>query len=1670
MALLVAAASGLATFSASVVAVEPITYSGRYDGTAQQGPIPDPCPNKGSIAEALSCACTAWSSSASVCPGLYTLLGNGLVPDQSGKIYKCSGACDLPNSGLKVSASATCAPGLRSALTDAGSLTCVVPGDPSAEENLGNPNPEDVCPTPNPIHPRTGNKFRVETDYVGPGPMPLRFIRTYNGDSAAAATAMGARWAHTYERRLRLNGLNVRVYRPDGSASLFTSTSIWLPFSSLSNRHDVLERIANQSGQTIGWKLSTYPNDETEEYDVSGTLVAIRNRPVLETKLRYSDSTTAAAIAPAPGFLIRVEDPMGRALEFVYDAKGRMRSMTDLAGPSSTFSYEHDDLGNLVAAINPDGTTRRYHYGEPDLTSGAHLPYSMTGITDENGTRFANFGYDAQGRAIQSELAGGTERVEIAYLSGGASAVKNYVTPALSSVRTYGFSNVNGIAKNETISGDHWPGCGPKARSFDNATGFITSATDWNNHVTAYEHDPARGLEISRTDASGRAEARTVTTEWHPSFRLPTRIGEPGREIVREYDAAGNLLIHKVSDLNSGETRAWAFSYNPNGQVVTADGPRIHVSDVTTYTYYPNDDPDFGKRGNLATIANAVGHVTRILAYNAHGQPTKIADPNGLVTTLQYDLRQRAVARTQGAETTRYEYDGVGLLTRVTLPDGSTLAYTYDPAHRLTSIADSLGNRIAYALDAMGNRTQEEVFADSGALARIQTRVYSGLNRLAQEIGAKGQATGFEYDGQGNIVSVTAPLSRIIAQNYDALDRLIKQTDPKGGEIHYGYDRLDRLVSVTDPRLLTTRYEYNALGDLKREESPDTGVTTQSLDAAGNILTRTNGNETSATSEYDALNRVTRTVYSDGQIETFAYDQGENGLGRLTGISDSSGTTAYAYDAHGRVIRETRTIGEQSYVTAYSYDAAGRLASTTTPSGRVFGYARDTLGRVTQIDTSGNNLTQVLVQGVTYFPFGGVKSFSYGSLASYTRAIDDDGRIAAYSRANENRTLLYDEASRITAIRDPGNAANDATYGYDELDRLTGWTQGTTSQAYDYDATGNRTSLAIGGASYSYSVDSASNRLNGVAGPTNTSYSHDAAGNLLSSSDTGNFTHDARLRLVRATLGNTTTDYRLNALGQRVAKLDGSGSTHYHYDAAGRLVAESDAAGRVQKEYVWLGTTPVAVIDSAAPVAAICPATPQLRPPGGFTPYERRERMEVHSGRPGERGWEWGLGANTRDFEASAREDIDWVSGKPYTFQLTYDGMGNASVRVTDADKELFTLTWTGDMDVGNALRFVVRSREGIGAGNRIQVNITSIDGHPVTETLATAGDDSFSREARIFASESLKDGYTVEGTVTFAFQRGYPPRGNRLDFHVTAGNVACDPGSGDSDAQAKIYYIHPDHLDTPRVLTDDTNRVVWRWDSDPFGAYPADEDPDGDGAKVTLNLRLPGQYFDRETNLHYNYFRDYDPSTGRYVQSDPIGLGGGLNTYLYVGGNPISYVDPTGEFGVVAFGVGVFTAVALWALPELLLPDVPVPPGSGVVYPATFPDGSGLLRCVAALGVLRSAGQTLAKTGAGSAGGRLGNQATRQHVDQVATEMERRGWTVTRGGQRGPEEYLPGPEGARKGSSYPDITATKNGRTLRVNTIDTLVDNLTPTAREAVNVARIRAQTGGHLLVVPKP
>ncbi|WCM91431.1 hypothetical protein M5C99_13545 [Acidovorax sp. NCPPB 2350] len=123
--------------------------------------------------------------------------------------------------------------------------------------------------------------------------------------------------------------------------------------------------------------------------------------------------------------------------------------------------------------------------------------------------------------------------------------------------------------------------------------------------------------------------------------------------------------------------------------------------------------------------------------------------------------------------------------------------------------------------------------------------------------------------------------------------------------------------------------------------------------------------------------------------------------------------------------------------------------------------------------------------------------------------------------------------------------------------------------------------------------------------------------------------------------------------------------------------------------------------------------------------------------------------------------------------------------------------------------------------------------------------------------------------------------------------------GANAATAPPQIFYIHADHLNTPRVVVDKANTVRWRWMSEPFGTTAAETSPAGQ-ADFVFNLRFPGQYYDVESGIHQNWNRDYIPGLGRYAQSDPIGLNGGINTYGYVGGNPLSRVDPSGKIAIV--------------------------------------------------------------------------------------------------------------------------------------------------------------------------
>lgn len=1003
----------------------------------------------------------------------------------------------------------------------------------------------------NPIHLGNGNKTQIENDYAGAGAFPLMVTRYFNSASGVE-DLLGQNWTISYRQRLDVQGSDVAsppgavvTYRADGKYFQFANRNgVYTPDADVTER---LVRVTDPAGNTSGWQY-TDTNDNIETYDPSGKLLSIQNRAGLKHTLTYRTD----------GQLGTVSDDFGRTLTFGYHIDGKLKSIT---GPDGVYyEYNYDDNGNLSNVSYPGSGLRVYHYED------GVFRHALTGITSENGKRYATYTYDGQGRAISTEHSGGANRIDVVYNADGSATV----TDARSTARTYTFATILGDAKLTGIS-QPCATCGGSdvaSIAYDPVTGFVTSTTDFNNVKTTYRYN-ARGLEEERVEAFGTPEQRTVTTTWHTTFAQPATVTEPsavaGQNKVTTYAYHPTGALQSMTVQSGGQTRVWRYQANSLGLITEEDGPRTDVSDITRYGY-SND--------NLASITNALNQVISFTNYDGHGRPLSRIDENTVSTSYTYHPRGWLTSETTSGETTEYRYYPAGQLERIVLPDTSFLRYEYDDAERMSLISDSLNNKITYGLDKLGNPESTNVFDPAGALKETSSRVYNALNRLERDIGAKPtEATVYTYWDDGSIKSMIDPLSHATGYGYDALYRLKTLTDAKTGATGYSYDAQDNLRSVTDPRSLTTSYTFDGLNNLTQLSSPDTGATVNTYDDAGNLRTSRDARLKTGTYGYDALNRVASIAYPDETVG-FTYDAGPYGKGKRTSMTDSAGATAWGYDPLGRVTSKTQTAAGVTLSLGYAY-TAGQLKEITTPSGQKVGYSYLN-NQITGITVNG----APLLSGATYHPFGELKGFSFANGQTYVRSFDLDGRVEAVTLGNSNRTYSFDDASRIKSLTDP---LSNQIFGYDELDRLTSAT-GTNgganlNQVLGYDAVGNRTSLIQGSQTTTYTPAATSNRLsqittNGVA----QNQTYDAAGNLGNNGSLG-FVYSDRNRLRQVMQGaSTIASYQINGDGERVGKTVGSTTTRFVYDDDGHLLGEYDAAGNLIQETVWLDDTPVAVI------------------------------------------------------------------------------------------------------------------------------------------------------------------------------------------------------------------------------------------------------------------------------------------------------------------------------------------------------------------------------------------------------------------------------------------------------------------------------------------------------------
>ncbi|MCY7297874.1 MAG: hypothetical protein LH616_01515 [Ilumatobacteraceae bacterium] len=379
----------------------------------------------------------------------------------------------------------------------------------------------------------------------------------------------------------------------------------------------------------------------------------------------------------------------------------------------------------------------------------------------------------------------------------------------------------------------------------------------------------------------------------------------------------------------------------------------------------------------------------------------------------------------------------------------------------------------------------------------------------------------YGYDPQGNPIFVVDPNGNQTTMLYDALQRRVQtlQPPPVSGasapRIGVTYNGRGRVSSVQDPRNLITSYGLDGLANVVTQSSPDSNLTSATYDSAGNLKTRIDARGKTTIYTYDALNRAMSVSYASGTPTTFEYDGGSSpyagSIGKLTQMTDESGTTTFIYDALGRLTSRSVSADGLSLVLLYAWGGSGsstdHIVSVTYPSGAVIGYGYDAAGRVQYITASG----VTVLANVSYTADNQVGGWTWGNGVTYTRTFDGYGRLSSFPLGNPNgtnaaagvtRMLTYDNAGRITAFTHSNGAANQMM-AYDGLDRLTSQTmpQGSRSnqRAYTYDATGNRTSMTIGHIRiYSNTVSPTSNRFSSVQLPSGGgAQSYDAVGGLV---------------------------------------------------------------------------------------------------------------------------------------------------------------------------------------------------------------------------------------------------------------------------------------------------------------------------------------------------------------------------------------------------------------------------------------------------------------------------------------------------------------------------------------------------------------------------------------------
>ena len=735
-----------------------------------------------------------------------------------------------------------------------------------------------------------------------------------------------------------------------------------------------------------------------------------------------------------------------------------------------------------------------------------------------------------------------------------------------------------------------------------------------------------------------------------------------------------------------------------------------------------------------------------------------------------------------------------------------------------------------------------------------------------------GVLTNFTYDGRGRVVTIAVGVGSQSPTDppattiiaYGVAGEITKITEPNGAWVSATYDSALRLMSLVDAVGETVTYSRDAMGN-----------------ATSIVTTRADGSSAfSKTQTFDELGRLIESV---GSVPTnsdykFAYDKTSN----LTAIYDPLGNKfAFGFDALNRLIQETDEETASVNLTRNGIDA---ITAYQDPRSLTTSYVRNGFGEVIQ-ETSPDRGTTVYLRD---------------QRGLVTQRTDGRGIITTYT---------YDNAGRPQTVSYSGTgSASDVTFTWDEvlsgsynIGRLTTIMDGSGTTKRTYDSKGRVSSEA---------------RTIGGAPALVTSYVRDRSGYVIEAVYPSGreivWNRDAQGRVrelaMHANSSMPWTDVinpvTWNPLGPVRALgfangLTGTFGTDTDYRISSVMVAPSSGSAIVNRSLAWVGDTLTSITDNV---------TSGNSETFGYSPTRRLT-------------------------SASASATSSYGA---YTW--AYDSVGNRTSEMLTTGLGTTTTTYNYPTN-SNKLTSLTQGSNTRSLDYDADGNITSDtkSGGPWAYSY-----DSEDRLAQATSNSTTVGTYTYDGLWRLAKRVVTSPSSEThylqdLDGHI----IAETDGSGNTTREyiwlddmpvavidgvntpsPTTYYVHTDHLMRPVVMTDGNGAIVWSAVYQPFGATQSIT------GSLVMNARFPGQWFQLETGLHYNWFRHYDPSLGRYVESDPMGLkGGSYSTYSYAVSNPLSNFDPLGLY-CAAFG-----GMVSCSTPYGQIPPFPQPAG----WPATL-------------------------------------------------------------------------------------------------------------------------------------